>query len=198
MAVNILLLRHASHAELGVTLSGRTAGLALSPEGIAQAIELGLRLVSEAIDRIQASPLARTMETARAVAAVCGAAVEPVEALNEIDFGAWMGRNLADLAGDPQWDTWNCSRSSAAPPAGESMAVAQARIVKHLQATARDHDGETVAMVTHCDMIRGAVAWVLGLTLDHLLRFDIDPGSVTRIVLGDWGGRILSLNEGVC
>jgi broad specificity phosphatase PhoE len=46
-------------------------------------------------------------------------------------------------------------------------------------------------------MIRAAVAWVLGLPLDHVLRFDIDPASVTRIVLGDWGGRIMTLNEGI-
>ncbi|MDB5669003.1 MAG: Broad specificity phosphatase PhoE, partial [Alphaproteobacteria bacterium] len=39
---------------------------------------------------------------------------------------------------------------------------------------------------------------ILGLSLDHLLRYDVDPASVTRIVLGDWGGRLLNLNEGTC
>lgn len=198
MPVTILLLRHAPHEQLGTTLSGRTAGLSLSAAGAAQAVRLGARLAGEALDRIQASPLARTMETARAVAQVCGLPVEPVEALNEVDFGAWTGRDFAQLDQDPAWIEWNRARSSAASPRGESMVGAQARIVGHLQAIARDHDGERVAMVTHCDMIRGAVAWVLGLTLDHLLRFDIDPASVTRILLGDWGGRVLSLNEGTC
>ena len=42
---------------------------------------------------------------------------------------------------------------------------------------------------------RGAVAAILGLPLDHLLRFDIGPASVTRIDAGDWGMRLVSLNE---
>lgn len=198
MAATVLLLRHAPHGDLGVTLSGRAAGRSLSDEGAMQAAALGARLAGAAIASVQASPLARAMETARAVAQACGVPVEPVAALDEIDFGAWTGRSFADLDRDPAWQAWNRARGSASPPGGESMVAAQARIVSHLQATARDHAGETVAMVTHCDMIRGAVAWVLGLTLDHLLRFDIDPGSITGIVVGDWGGRVLSLNEGIC
>jgi len=75
------------------------------------------------------------------------------------------------------------------------MIEAQTRIVAHLEAVTRDHDGETVAMVSHCDVIRAAVAWVLGLSLDNMLRFDVDPGSVAHIVLGDWGGRLLSLGK---
>ena len=200
MAVMVLLVRHAPHDHLGTKLSGRMPGLALSVEGTWHAARLGERLAGQGLDRVQASPLDRTMETARAIAAAVGLSVEPVEALNEVDFGDWTGRDFSDLARDPHWDTWNSARGTASTPGGEGMVAAQARIVAHLQAIARDRerDGETVAMVSHCDMIRAAVAWVLGLPLDHLLRFDVDPASVTRIVLGDWGGRIMTLNEGTC
>jgi probable phosphoglycerate mutase len=50
-------------------------------------------------------------------------------------------------------------------------------------------------MVTHCDIIRAVVARVLGLSLDHFGRFDIDPASCTRLAVGDWGAKVLSLNE---
>jgi broad specificity phosphatase PhoE len=50
-------------------------------------------------------------------------------------------------------------------------------------------------MVTHCDIIRAVIAHVLGLSLDHILRFDIDPASISRLAVGDWGAKILSLNE---
>ena len=36
---------------------------------------------------------------------------------------------------------------------------------------------------------------MLGFPLDHMLRFDIAPASVSRIEIGEWGGRVLSLNE---
>jgi broad specificity phosphatase PhoE len=197
LAVTLLLVRHAPHGQLGTALSGRTAGLALSAEGASLAARLGDRLAGQGIDLVQASPLDRTMETARAIASAAGVSVEPVDALNEVDFGEWTGRDFGDLAGDPLWEEWNRTRGSASAPGGESMVAAQARIVAHLQAVARDRDGKTVAMVSHCDMIRAAVAWVLGLSLDNLLRIDIDPASVTRIVLGDWGGRIMTLNKGI-
>ena len=35
----------------------------------------------------------------------------------------------------------------------------------------------------------------LGLSLDHLLRFDLDPASVSRISIGPWGAQVHSINE---
>ena len=105
------------------------------------------------------------------------------------------GRALDSFADDPAWTAWNTDRGTARIPGGETMAEAQARIVALLDRVATGDDGRTVAIVSHADMIRGAVAHVLGLPLDNLLRFDIGPASVTRIVWGDWGARLLSLNE---
>ena len=78
------------------------------------------------------------------------------------------------------------------------MAEAQARIVGHIERLARDADGQVIALVSHSDMIRAGVAHVLGLPLDNLLRFDIAPASVSRAVVGDWGAKLLSLNERMC
>ena len=50
-------------------------------------------------------------------------------------------------------------------------------------------------MVSHCDIIRAIVATALGLSLDHIHRFEIGPASVSRLVVGSWGARVLSLNE---
>ena len=201
MSVTILLIRHAPHEQLGVSLSGRTPGLRLSAAGERQAAALGAWLAGSpegrAIDRVQAGPLDRTMQTAHAIAAATARPIEPTAALDEIDFGDWTGRSFDQLSSDPAWPIWNTTRRTAAAPNGESMAAAQARIVVHLEATARDRDGGTIAMVSHCDMIRAALAWVLGLSLDRLLRFDIDPASVSTIVLGDWGGRVVRLNQAV-
>jgi broad specificity phosphatase PhoE len=49
--------------------------------------------------------------------------------------------------------------------------------------------------VTHCDLIRALVATVLGLPLDNLLRFEVDPASVTRIEAAPGWARLLTLNE---
>jgi broad specificity phosphatase PhoE len=205
-----LLIRHAAHIHLDRRLSGRMDGVPLSEAGRAQAAALarGLaaRLTDEPIDRIVCSPLERTRETAAAIAAACHLpAPEPVPALVEIDMGDWTGAAFEDLHG-PAWDAWNAQRGTARIPGGETMAEAQARIVAWLTQTAAaqggddddgDRDGACIALVSHSDMIRGAVAFALDLPLDHLLRFDIGPASVSGIVVGDWGARLLSLNERV-
>lgn len=197
MATTFLLIRHAAHIHLDKLFSGRMPGVPLSETGRAQAARLGAALASEPIDRIVHSPLDRTSETAVAIAAARGSAV-PVAAaagLIEIDLGDWTGRSWQDFGDDPAWRDWNERRGSARIPGGETMGEAQARIVGCLAALAREADGRTVAVVSHSDMIRAAVAHVLELPLDRLLSFDVDVASVTRVVWGEWGARLLSLNE---
>jgi broad specificity phosphatase PhoE len=198
VTATFLLVRHAAHVDLDLRLSGRRDGVALSDAGRAQAERLGAALADEAIARIVCSPLDRTVATAAAIAAAQpGLSVEPDAALIEIDLGDWTGRALDSFGDDPAWTAWNAQRGSARIPGGESMAEAQRRIVGCLDMLAAAHDAETIAVVTHSDMIRAAVAHVLAMSLDDLLRFDIAPASVTRMVWGDWGARLISLNEKV-
>jgi broad specificity phosphatase PhoE len=49
--------------------------------------------------------------------------------------------------------------------------------------------------VTHCDIIRGVIAHYLGLSLDNILRFDVEPASISTIEINRWGGRVRSINE---
>ena len=195
MSATVLLVRHAAHVDLNLRLSGRRAGVALSDAGRAQAAALGRRLAGRGVTRVECSPLERTRDTAAAIADACGLpAPVPVEALIEIDMGDWTGRAFDGFGDDPAWHAWNAERGTARIPGGESMGEAQARIVAHLSTAAA---GETVAMVTHSDMIRAAVAHVIALPLDNLLLFDIDPASVTGVAIGDWGAKLLWLNETV-
>ena len=75
------------------------------------------------------------------------------------------------------------------------MAEAVERATATLSRLAGDHAGEVIACVSHCDIIRGVIAFYLGLPLDNLLRFDVDPASVSRLAVGDWGARVMSMNE---
>lgn len=195
MTATFYLIRHAAHVHLDRLLSGRMPGAALSDDGRAQAARLGAQLAGERIDRVVASPLDRTRETAAAIGAACGVAVETSDGVIELDMGDWTGRAIAELHGEPEWTAWNETRSTARIPGGETMGEAQARIVRALGALAEEESGRTVVVVSHADMIKAAVAHVLGLSLDKLLRFDISPASVTRVVWGDWGARLVSLNE---
>ena len=137
------------------------------------------------------------METARALAAPSRLEVEPVDALVEIDFGEWTGASFEALESDPRWQAWNERRAEGACPGGESMAGVQRRVVDHLFATARRLPAAVGAMVTHADVIRAAVAHVLGLTLDHFHRFDVSPASITEVQIAGDQARLIQLNERV-
>ncbi|WP_267393350.1 histidine phosphatase family protein [Sphingomonas sp. GC_Shp_1] len=195
MTATLYFIRHAAHGHLGQTLSGRMPGVSLSDDGRAQAAALARHLAGRRFAAIHTSPVQRAGETAAALAADRGLAPSVAPALDEIDFGTWTGRRFAELDGDPQWTRWNGERGSARVPGGETMAEAQARATGFAAAVAARHDGEAVALVSHCDVIRAVLAGYLGLPLDQALRFDIDPASVSRVSVGDWGHQIHSINE---
>jgi broad specificity phosphatase PhoE len=132
------------------------------------------------------------VETAEAVAAVHGLPIVSCPALDEIDFGDWTGREFAALDADPAWQAWNVKRGTARVPGGESMAEA---IDRAWPALVREGVGAMLC-VTHCDVIRGLVARLIGLPIDRMLDFDCAPGSLTTLSLyGNGGGRLVSLNE---
>ena len=154
-------------------------------------------MVRENLTEVHTSPRERACATAEAISDATGVPVQVVDALDEIDFGDWTGANFADLNGQPLWSTWNRHRGAARVPGGESMGEAADRIERHMEDLAASRAGASIALVTHADMIRALVARVLGLSLDNLLRFEIDPASVSRIEVGPGYARVLGLNETV-
>jgi broad specificity phosphatase PhoE len=195
LATTIILVRHGSTAHLGHRLSGRMLGVALNAQGRDEAAAAGRLLATRGVSLVRHSPVDRAAETAAIVAAACGVATEPDALLTEVDFGRWTGASFAELGDDPDWRLWNIERGSARAPDGETMAQAQARIVAAIDAAVRDRDGDTIAMVGHSDVIRAGIAAVLGLPLDRLLSFDVDPASLSTIVAGPGWARLVRMNE---
>ncbi|MGN6468858.1 MAG: histidine phosphatase family protein [Rhizobiaceae bacterium] len=197
MTTTFYLVRHAAHDDVGYFLTGRTEGVFLGPAGRAQASRLGERMRREEFRAILCSPRERTRETATAIS-VCSE-VGPVQVdpdLDEIDFGAWSGKSFDELDQDPAWRRWNAKRAVAATPGGETMEQVRKRICHCMDVLAQSHRGEAVVLVTHADVIKSAVCHVLGLPADCCFRFEIDPASVTVIAAGDWGAKLIRLNEG--
>lgn len=169
--------------------------MALSSDGMEQAEIVADLLGTLPVAAVYSSPRERACETAAAIAEPHELPVNIIDQLDEIDFGQWMGARFADLEGDEDWQRWNEERGSARCPGGESMAEAVDRAAAALEEIAKAHDGETVAAVTHCDIIRGVLARYLGMPLDNVLRFDVDPASLSTLELGRWGARVRSINE---
>jgi broad specificity phosphatase PhoE len=195
VSTTIFLVRHAAHDNVGGYLAGRMAGVRLGTDGLAQARRLAERMGRERIDAIHSSPRERTRETAEAIASTRGLPVTVDDALDEVDFGAWSGNDFETLERDPSWRRWNSLRSISRTPAGESMLDVEVRVTRLIEALAARHDEGGVVLVSHADVIKAAVCHVLGLPIDAWPRFEVAPASITTLVIGDWGAKIVTLNE---
>ena len=191
----LFLVRHAAHDRVDRVLCGRMPGVRLGPEGRAQAERLAERLARENIGAVQSGPLERTRETAEPVAARLGLGVEVADGLNEIEVGAWTGTPFDELRDDPRWTLWNAARSVTRAPGGETMIEVQARVLAHVEALRARFPDRAVVLVSHADVLKAALAHWLGLSLDSLQRFDVAPASLSTVAVGDWGAKVLSLNE---
>jgi broad specificity phosphatase PhoE len=49
--------------------------------------------------------------------------------------------------------------------------------------------------VTHSEVIKALVAYTLGFSLDQHSRLEVSPASLTTIVAGDWGMKVMAVNE---
>ena len=74
------------------------------------------------------------------------------------------------------------------------MIETQTRMVRQIECLATRHPGNVVAVVSHADPLRSVAAHYLGLPLDLLLRFELDPASVSVLETGAWVPRIRCLN----
>lgn len=188
-------MRHGVHGDYGHVLSGRSGNAGLTEEGRYQVDRVAGWPGFGAVAAIFASPQARTLETAGIIAAALGVRPDAMPDLDEVDFGAWSGLAFADLEGDAQWDRWNAQRSIARTPQGETMGEAVARAVACIERLSNDHPADDILCVTHCDIIRGTLAHYLGLSLDNILRFDIDPVSVSTIEWRHGAPVVTRVNE---
>jgi broad specificity phosphatase PhoE len=180
-----LLIRHASHDLLGKALAGRAQGVPLNAQGRREAEALAERLAPAGITAIYTSPVQRARETAAPLARKLELPPRLDAALDEIDFGAWTGRTFDEIGSDPAWSVWVHRRSAGEPPAGESMRHVQQRVVGGIERLRREQARGTIALVTHGDVIKAALAHFLGISLDNLESFEIAAASVSVLEAGE-------------
>jgi alpha-ribazole phosphatase len=139
--------------------------------------------------RAYASPAQRTIDTAKALQ------LDPVlmPEFAEQDFGDWTGRRHDDLAvagGEAYAKFWSDPVRSI-PPGGESFADQVTRVRRGLDQI----DPGSAILVVHSGTIRAALCVALDVGPEAVLRFMIDPLSLTRIDRLDGAWRVMSVNQ---
>ncbi|HET8547286.1 MAG TPA: histidine phosphatase family protein [Bryobacteraceae bacterium] len=195
MRTTFLLIRHADNDHVGRAFAGRMPGVHLNDVGRAQAAALADRLEHAGIRAIYSSPLERATETIQPLAERLQLPVITRERLLEVAAGEWTGAAFASLDRDPQWRRFNSFRSSTRVAGGELMTEVQTRITIEMEELRVSHPDETVALVSHADVIRFTVAHYAGIPIDLAHRLEVRPASVSIIALDDDGATIVRLND---
>jgi probable phosphomutase (TIGR03848 family) len=192
----LLLIRHGTNdAQKSDVLTGWTPGVHLNEVGRTQAQALAQRLAPVEVAAVYASPLERTLETAEIVAAPHELPVIVREDLGEVRTGRWTGQPLERLRKRHLWRKVQFVPSVMRFPGGESFQEVQARVVAELERLCTEYPRQTVAVVSHADVIKVAVAYYVGLHLDLFQRLVIAPASLTALELGGLMPHLLCLND---
>jgi broad specificity phosphatase PhoE len=166
MSTRVFLVRH---GETVLSAEDRFAGatdVELSGKGRDQARLLAERLRTEKIGAIYASPLRRTVETARILAEPHSLEVQTRDGLREISHGHWeqMMRRDVERQFPDEAAAWERDPYTFAPAGGESGLAVTARALPVLMDIVRTHPLSCVLIVSHKATIR--------LLLSSLLGFD--------------------------
>ena len=157
----LYLIRHADVENPNKVLYGHLDGFQLSALGRAQAAALGDRLQSEDLSRIVSSPLDRAVETARLINERLArpALLESDPELREAEFSRY-------LQGLPYWQVplrrplWFVHKARRGlVPGDESIDKLGGRVLSVVRRMAREHPGETMAVVSHADPLNAA--WIV-------------------------------------
>ncbi|MFF3201972.1 bifunctional RNase H/acid phosphatase [Streptomyces sp. NPDC002962] len=181
-----VLLRH---GETPLTPQKRFSGSggtdpSLSDVGREQAERVAAALARRGtVQHILASPLARTRETAAAVAARLGLEVTVEDGLIETDFGAWEGLTFGEVRERHPEDlnAWLADPEAEPTGGGESFAATATRIAATRDRLVAEYAGRTVLLVTHVTPIKTLVRLALGAPSESLFRMELSAASLSAV-----------------
>ncbi len=196
MTTRVYLIRHGATVLSAEDAFAGETDVALSEEGRDQARRLAARLAGEPIAAFYASPMSRTMETARILAAPHGLEVLPRDGLREISHGHWEGRKRSEVENlfPEEYARWETDPFSSAPPGGESGLAVTARALPALVGIVEENPDRQALLVSHKATIRLLVSSLLGFDpRAYRDRLDQSPASLNILDFKDPTHARLSL-----
>ena len=200
-ARNSVLLYLVRHGETESNRAGLALGRAdvpLNERGMRQARCLGEALAGEPFAVIYTSPLARTRQTAEAIAGPHGLPPVAEPGLIEMDIGELDGLTFAEIRERHPGllERWvSPEGQTTALLGGESLAEVRDRAWKTLEILGRRHENEVVCAVTHNFVILSVLTRALGVELSHFRRLRHGVGAISVLDFRADRVRVRRLND---
>jgi broad specificity phosphatase PhoE len=192
------LILLARHGETDWNLTGQIMGrspIPLNETGERQVQALARELKRLPPDHIYASPVVRTLQTARILGIALNLPVQVDEGLLEIGVGEWEGQYWRDLSGDPIRLQYYSHPETARPPGGETLNEVGRRALGVVERANRASASSTYLFVSHADVIRAILAHYLRLGMEGVRHIRIDHASLTGLNVGGPQPELLYVNR---
>lgn len=177
------LIRHPEPDASAHGLCYGSMDVALSAGGVRQAELIAERLRDEHFEAIYTSPKQRCSAAARMLAAGRRCPITTVDALRELDFGAFEGLSYDDIAAryPAVYRHWMEDPTVTEFPDGEAFCQMSARVLEATRALLDRHSAQSIALVTHGGPIRVILADALGMPLANIFRIEQRYGAINRV-----------------
>ncbi len=191
------MMRH-GEAENNVQhiLAGRHLEYHLTERGREQVTSTAKSLKSIPVDVIYASPVVRTIETAKIVSETIGVDYTIDDRLIETEMGSVVGMGYNDALekygniflrfyhDDPMLENLKIERFSAI----------RGRVNNMLDYVAEKHPSTNILLVTHLDPIKAAISRIFDLKPEALFNMDIKNASLTILRHGSSDYNLIAFN----
>ena len=199
MSTRLYLVRHGATQLTSEDRFSGAIGVDLSDEGRAQIERLADRLAQEKIAAIYSSPLSRTLDSARILAAPHRLTPQTDDGLREISHGRWEGlsrREVEDRFGD-EYAAWEVDPFTVAPEGGESGVSVLARALPVIRQIVARHPDESVIVVSHKATLRLIISSLLGFDpRGYRDRLDQSPACLNVLEFKDTvRARLMLFND---
>ena len=193
----IVAIRHGeTDWNAGARLQGQL-DIPLNRLGRAQAERLAGALRDEGLELVIASDLGRAVETARALAAPLGLALQLDAGLRERAFGVLEGLTYDEI--HLRWPDaarrWRARDPDFAAEGGETLIGFQARCIAAAERVARAQAGRSIALVTHGGVLDALYRAAARIALDAPRTWMLGNASINRLLHTPQGFTLVGWND---
>jgi probable phosphoglycerate mutase len=197
MVKQIFVIRHGEtdNNKAGI-IQGRSINASINQLGRQQAESICEAVKPFTIQKIVASGLKRTHETAQPLADYLNLSIEKHPELDEIDFGILEGKSFSDIEVEMQevHDKWVSGNVDFAPKNGESPREVFERANTKVQEVLQNSEEENIVFMVHGRLTRILLSEWLGYGLKNMHKIEHQNGAINHLIWQNGEFKAVELN----
>lgn len=197
MVKQIFVIRHGEtdNNKAGI-IQGRSINASINQLGRQQAQSICKAVKPFNIQKIVASGLLRTHETAQPLADHLNLTIEKHPELDEIDFGILEGKSFSDIEVEMQevHDEWISGNVDFAPKNGESPRQVFERANSKVEEVLNNSEEENIVFMVHGRLTRILLSEWLGHGLKNMHKIEHQNGAINHLIWQEGKFKAVELN----